>query len=162
MRSMDFGRQSVLHSLRHCRQAFCFLVTRNDKTVRLMSQFSCLLVSAALRTRWRPSLKLTNILDTKFQLLITLGEGRWQNKKWVFLFAWGPTPPLPVGQDLFIHEVSNHTQRCTTVGRTPLDEWSALAETFYLKTYDTHNRHPYPRWDSNPQSQQASSRGRTS
>jgi len=158
---MDFGRQSVLHSLRHCRQAFCFLVTSNDKTVWLMSQFSCLLVSAALRTRWRPSLKLTNILDTKFPLLITLGEGRWQNKKWVFLFAWGPTAPQWVRTSSFTR-ILDHTQRCTTVGRTPLDEWSALAETFYLTTHDTHNSHPYARRDSNPQSQQASSRGRTS
>ena len=30
----------------------------------------------------------------------------------------------------------DHTQRHTTVGRTPLDEWSAL----YLTTHNTHNR----------------------
>ena len=34
----------------------------------------------------------------------------------------------------------DHTQRRTTVGRTPLDEWSALRRDVYLTTHDTHNR----------------------
>ena len=34
----------------------------------------------------------------------------------------------------------DHTQRCTTVGRTPLDEWSARRRGVYLTTHDTHNR----------------------
>ena len=34
----------------------------------------------------------------------------------------------------------DHTQRRTTVGRTPLDEWSARRWDFYLTTHDTHNR----------------------
>ena len=34
----------------------------------------------------------------------------------------------------------DHTQRRTTVGRTPLDEWSARRRDLYLTTYDTHNR----------------------
>jgi hypothetical protein len=34
----------------------------------------------------------------------------------------------------------DHTQRRTTVGRTPLDEWSALRRDFNLTTHDTHNR----------------------
>jgi len=33
-----------------------------------------------------------------------------------------------------------HTQRRTTVGRTPLDEWSARRRDLYLTTHDTHNR----------------------
>ena len=33
----------------------------------------------------------------------------------------------------------DHTQR-TTVGRTPLDEWSARRRDLYLTTHDTHNR----------------------
>jgi len=49
----------------------------------------------------------------------------------------------------------NHTQRRATVGRTPLDEWSVRRRDLYLTT---HNTHPCPRWDSNPQSQQASGR----
>ena len=34
----------------------------------------------------------------------------------------------------------DHTQRRTTVGRTPLDEWSAHCRDLYLTTHDTHNR----------------------
>ena len=33
----------------------------------------------------------------------------------------------------------DHTQRRTTVGRTPLDEWSARHRDLYLKTQNTHN-----------------------
>ena len=46
------------------------------------------------------------------------------------------------------------TQRRTTVGRTPLDEWSASCRDLYLKTHNTHNTQiSIPQWDSNPQSQ---------
>jgi hypothetical protein len=34
----------------------------------------------------------------------------------------------------------DHTQRRTTVGRTPLDEWSARRRDLYLKTHNTHKR----------------------
>jgi len=34
----------------------------------------------------------------------------------------------------------DHTQRRTTVGRTPLDEWSARRRDLYLTAYNTHNR----------------------
>ena len=34
----------------------------------------------------------------------------------------------------------DHTQRRTTVGRIPLDEWSARRRDLYLKTRNTHNR----------------------
>ena len=35
----------------------------------------------------------------------------------------------------------DHTQRRSTVGRTPLDEWSARHRDLYLTTHNTHNRH---------------------
>jgi len=34
----------------------------------------------------------------------------------------------------------DHTQRHTTVGRIPLDEWSARRGDLYLTTHNTHNR----------------------
>ena len=34
----------------------------------------------------------------------------------------------------------DHTQRLTTVGRTPLDEWSTRRRELYLTTHNTHNR----------------------
>ena len=46
----------------------------------------------------------------------------------------------PVGQGLLIHEVFNHTQQRTTVGRTPLDGWSARPRDLYLTTHNIHNR----------------------
>jgi len=51
----------------------------------------------------------------------------------------------------------DHTQRRTTVCRTPLDEWSARRRNLYPTTHNTHNRQiSMPRWDSNPQAHQAS------
>ena len=52
----------------------------------------------------------------------------------------------------------DHTQRRTTVGRTPLDEWKARLRDLYLTTHTTltTEKRPCPRWDSNPQPQQAS------
>ena len=45
----------------------------------------------------------------------------------------------------------DHTQRRSTVGRTPLDEWSARRGDLYLTTHDTQtDKYPSPRWDSNP------------
>jgi len=34
----------------------------------------------------------------------------------------------------------DHTQRCTTVGRNPLDEWSAHRRDLYRTIHNTHNR----------------------
>jgi len=34
----------------------------------------------------------------------------------------------------------DHTQRHTTVGRTPLDKWSTRRGNLYLSTHNTHNR----------------------
>jgi len=34
----------------------------------------------------------------------------------------------------------DHTQQRTTVGRTPLVEWSARRRDLYLTTHNTHNR----------------------
>jgi len=34
----------------------------------------------------------------------------------------------------------DHTQQRSTVGRTPLDEWSARRRDLHLTTHDTHNR----------------------
>jgi hypothetical protein len=34
----------------------------------------------------------------------------------------------------------DHTQRRTTVGRTPLDEWSVRRRDLYLTTHNNHNR----------------------
>jgi hypothetical protein len=38
----------------------------------------------------------------------------------------------------------DHTQRCTTVVRTSLDEWLARRRELYLTTRNTDDRHPCP------------------
>jgi hypothetical protein len=46
-----------------------------------------------------------------------------------------------VGQGLLIIEASrSHSLRHTTLGRTPLDEWSARRRDLYLTTHNTHKR----------------------
>jgi hypothetical protein len=51
------------------------------------------------------------------------------------------------------------THRHTTLGRNPLEEWSAWCRDLYLKTHSTDNRQTStPRRDSNPQSQHSSGR----
>jgi hypothetical protein len=45
---------------------------------------------------------------------------------------WGPRPPHYQGFTI--------TLRHTTLGRTPLDEWSARRIDLYLTTHNTHNR----------------------
>jgi hypothetical protein len=52
----------------------------------------------------------------------------------------------------------DYTQRRTTTGRDPIDECSVCPSDLYLTTHNIHKRHPCRRWDSNPQSQQASGR----
>jgi len=63
--------------------------------------------------------------------------------------TWRPTHSLQA-QRLLSHLI---TLRRTTVGRTPLNEWSTRRTVLYLKT---HVRNPCSWRDSNPQSQQAS------
>jgi len=73
-----------------------------------------------------------------------------------FFFLWrcGPTRARASSFMRFL----DHT-RLTTVGRTPLDEWSARRRDLYLTTHNTYNRQiSIPRRDSNPRSQQASGR----
>jgi hypothetical protein len=63
----------------------------------------------------------------------------------------GPGPPHDRGFTI--------TLRHTSLGRTPLDEWSARRRDLYLIPHDTHKRQTsIPQRDSNPQSQQANGR----
>jgi hypothetical protein len=58
----------------------------------------------------------------------------------VCFFHFGATAPQWAGVSSFTR-LLGHTQRRTTVGRTPLDEWSACRRDLYLTTHITHNRH---------------------
>jgi len=56
----------------------------------------------------------------------------------VFFFLWrfGPTRAMASSFLRFL----DHTQPRATIGRTPLDEWSARRRDLYLTTHNTHNR----------------------
>ena len=63
---------------------------------------------------------------------------------------------------LFLHLITfKDTQTPHTLCRTSLDEGSASRRDFYRTTHNTTDRHPCHRWDSNPQSQQATGRRTT-
>jgi hypothetical protein len=55
----------------------------------------------------------------------------------IFFFLWRCDPTQVM--TLFLRFL-DHTQRLTTVGRTPLDEWSSRRRDFYLTTHNNHNR----------------------
>jgi len=61
----------------------------------------------------------------------------------------GPGPPHYRGFTI--------TLRHSTLGRTPLDEWTARRTDLWQHTALTIDRHPCRWWDLNPESQQESS-----
>jgi len=58
----------------------------------------------------------------------------------LFLFFFGTTAPPQWAMTSSFTMFLDHTQRRSTVGMTPLDEWSACRRDFYLTTHNTHNR----------------------
>jgi len=83
-----------------------------------------------------------------------------------YVYIYMCVPPWPCGPtwtmaSSFLRFI-DHTQRRTTVGRTPLNVWPACCRNLYLTTHNTHNRqidiHPCPRRGSKPKFQQASDR----
>ena len=64
------------------------------------------------------------------------GDCHTQRPEFFFLWRCDPTRVMVSSFLMFL----DHTQRRTTVGRTPLDEWSARRRDLYLTTHNTHNR----------------------
>jgi hypothetical protein len=58
-------------------------------------------------------------------------------RDWYF-FLWRCDPTWVMASSLL--RFLDHTQRRTTAGRTPLDEWSARRRDLYLTTHNTHRR----------------------
>jgi hypothetical protein len=81
-----------------------------------------------------------------------------EKKSFCFFFVcfWSDSPQWAMAPSFT--RFLDHTQWRTTIGRTPLDEWSARRKDLYLTTHNTHDKYPCPRWDSNLRSQQASGR----
>jgi len=57
----------------------------------------------------------------------------------VMIFFLWCCDPMRVVASSFLRFV-DHTRRSTTVGRTPLDEWSSRRRDLYLTTHNTHNK----------------------
>ena len=107
------------------------------------------------RRKTSPTLNLTDLT------LIDLGSNaglcgekpatdRLRHATVSFFFSFGATPPPPLGTSFT--RFLDHTQRRTTVGRTPLDAWSARLRPLLTHTTLTTDRYRCPRWDSNPHS----------
>jgi hypothetical protein len=63
----------------------------------------------------------------------------WRRFKFiVFACFWRDSPQWARASPFL--RFLDHTQRRTTVGRTPLHEWSARCRDLYLRTHNTHNR----------------------
>ena len=56
----------------------------------------------------------------------------------IFFVLWRCDPTRVMASSFLMF--LDHTQRRTTVGRTPLDEWSDRRTDLYLTTHNTHNR----------------------
>ena len=56
----------------------------------------------------------------------------------IVIFIWRNSPHWAIVSSFT--RFLDHTQRRTTVGTTPLDEWSARRRDLYLTTHSTHNR----------------------
>jgi len=71
----------------------------------------------------------------KYYHQITLDIGN------IFFFFFAVALWPNAGHGLLVLEVFlDHAQQCATVGRNPLDEWSARRRDLYLTTHNTHNR----------------------
>ena len=59
----------------------------------------------------------------------------------IFLYGATASPPPPRwARTSSFTKLLDHTQRRTTVGRTPLDEWWTQPRDLYLTTHNTHSR----------------------
>ena len=65
-------------------------------------------------------------------------SGERNVRKGFFFFLWRCDPAQVMASSLL--RFLDHTQRRTTVGRTPLDEWSPRRKDLYLTTHNKHNR----------------------
>jgi hypothetical protein len=82
-------------------------------------------------------------VETYYMILIIRYMRIWlryvrkYNNEFCLLLAW--QPPSWARTSSFVRFL-DHTQRGTTVGRTPLDDWPALRSDLYLTTHNTHKR----------------------
>jgi len=121
--------------------------------------------SGSLRSRLYVLCSYTSLPFTESKVLQCIRQEIWEEllirvrngKIWrvgADYFIWRNSPQWV--RTSWLTRLLDHTRR-TTVGRTSLGEWSARLRDLYMTTdiVLTTDRHPCPRWDSIPQSQQA-------
>ena len=85
-----------------------------------------------------PHFKWCSSINVVACLVAQHGRQHRRQKLFFFFSPWRCGPTLGMASSLL--RFLDHTQRRTTVGRTPLDEWSARRRDFYVTTHNTHNR----------------------
>jgi hypothetical protein len=113
-----FFRTSVPASRRHTKPHATWSVTIFTARSNFYIPYSPIVIDVSTGERTSPSKALTSSL---------------------FWAQQPPPPPQWAGASPFTRFL-DHTQRRTTVGRTPLDEWSAHRKDLYLTKHNTHNR----------------------
>ena len=80
----------------------------------------------------------SKILNRFYQYRLKVSRCEPTPRFYLFFFLWscGPRRAMASSFKRFL----DHTQRRTTVSRTPLDEWSARRRDLYLTTHNTHNK----------------------
>ena len=110
--------------------------------------------------RWPANALQTISLSSEIQCVGTILSIVWVDTKPllfpILFFCFRRNSPQWARASSFTRFL-DHTQRRTTVGRTRLEDWSSRRRDLYLTILTTEKR-PCPRWDSNPQPQQASGR----
>jgi hypothetical protein len=92
---------------------------------------------------------------------------KWWRSDWqsvnLYLFIYFSCVSLPIHcrcRALLLPTITlNDTY---AISRPSLDEWSARRRNLYVSTHDNHNKHPWTRLDSNPQSQHSTGHRMTS
>ena len=86
-------------------------------------------------------LKIPRFLSLPHFHFIVYNYEPLSNGRTLYYFFFLPRQPL-VDQDLLFIDISQSPSvRHTTLGRTPLDEWSARSRDVCLTAYNTHERH---------------------
>ena len=86
---------------------------------------------------WIPSCLLSECLWTSFHDNKEASAWSWRLMKF-FFFIWCKSPHWAKASSFT--RFLNHSQRHTTVSRTPMDEWSVPFRDLYLTTHNTRNR----------------------
>ena len=105
---------------------------------------------SATKTK-NPSINVTSLLQIQIQTNYMFRPAMYPSSGWIveehkngsvisdILCFWRDSPPQWARASSFTRFLV-HTQRRTTVGRTPLDEWSARRGDLHLTTHNTHSK----------------------